>query len=254
MTIPWTCILLTLLWFLPQGKTHFSLAPPHLQYPGGLTPLSAFLAPIFMLHLVLVDHNTTSGCFELASDFFWPYFPSGGFEFCTVVFDISNDLKIEKYQSKHVIVAITNHTDNDHGDLFVRYEGKKQYVSAHVHSVLNVLLLPWHPLIHKCTHQQCNIISMLAKGSHRMMATISFNAICFQLGFAMHLLLAFAELVIIEQLPIHVVFPDMLGQSYKLGHHSDVFLLMPDGHDSLTVTKFSWTHSELCPWGQYLPV
>ncbi|KAG2068006.1 hypothetical protein BDR04DRAFT_1158380 [Suillus decipiens] len=69
----------------------------------------------------------------------------------------------------------------------------------------------------------------------------------------MHLLLAFAELVIIERLPIHTVFPDMLGQSYKLGCHTDVFLLMPDNSGSLAVTKFTSMHSELHSWGQYLP-
>jgi hypothetical protein len=122
-------------------------------------------------------------------------------------------------------------------------------------------------------HQQPDLVCKLAAGrhkvsllsslvsqrltwstSHRMTATIGFNAVRFQPSFATHLLLAFAELVVIERLPIRDVFPEMLGLSYKLGRHSDVFLLMPDGLGSLTVTRFSWTHSELRPWGQYLPV
>lgn len=87
-----------------------------------------------------------------------------------------------------------------------------------------------------------------------MTATVGFNAARFQPNFATHLLLAFAELVIIERLPILTAFPEMLGQSYKLGRHSDVFLLMPDNIGSLAVTKYSWTHSTLRPWGQYLPI
>lgn len=90
--------------------------------------------------------------------------------------------------------------------------------------------------------------------SHCMTATIGFNAVCFQLSFTMHLLLAFVELVVIEYLAIDLVFPNMLGQSYKLGCHSDMIFMMPDSHSSLTITKFSWTHCELHPWGQYLPL
>lgn len=133
-----------------------------------------------MLHLVLVDHDVTGGCFELASEFLRPYFPSGGFEFRSIAFDIGNASKIDEYRLQataiiqslmssnwaRVVVAITNHTDNEHGDPFIGYEGnKKSYVSARVHSVsgifltnivfahltpkvLDVLLSPWHPLIH----------------------------------------------------------------------------------------------------------
>ncbi|KAG1790600.1 uncharacterized protein HD556DRAFT_1310397 [Suillus plorans] len=240
-------------------------------------------APTLMLHLVLVDHDVTGGCFELASEFLRPYFPSGGFEFRSIVFDIGNASKIDEYRLQataiiqslmssnwaRVVVAITNHTDNEHGDPFIGYEGnKKSYVSARVHSVLDVLLSPWHPLIHgaaesylwlfSCGALINNVTSFSglqqAVIDHRITATIGFNAVRFQPSFATHLLLAFAELVIIECLPIHIVFPDMLGQSYKLGRHTDVFLLMPDNSGSLAVTKFAWTHSQLRPWGQYLPV
>ncbi|KAG1784400.1 uncharacterized protein HD556DRAFT_1315116 [Suillus plorans] len=240
-------------------------------------------APTLMLHLILVDHDVTGGCFELASKFLRPYFPSRGFEFWSIAFDISNASKIDKYRLQataivqllmssnwaRVIVAITNHTDNENGDPFIGYKGnKKLYISARVHSVLDVLLSPWHPLIHgaaesylwlfSCGTLINNVTSFSglqqAVIDHRITATIGFNAVRFQPSFATHLLLAFAELVIIECLPIHIVFPDMLGQSYKLGRHTDVFLLMPDNSGSLAVTKFAWTHSELRPWGQYLPV
>ncbi|KAG1721764.1 hypothetical protein EDD22DRAFT_854316 [Suillus occidentalis] len=240
-------------------------------------------APILMLHLVLIDHDTTGGSFKLASDFLRPYFPSGGLEFRTIFFDVGSDAKVEKYQEKadeaiqelmastwtRVVVAITNHTDNDTGDPFVGYEAKKKvYVGVQVHVVLDILLSPWHPIIHaadesylwlfSCGALINNITSFrrlqAAVINHRMTATIGFNAVRFQPSFAMHLLLAFAELVVIERLAIDLVFPDMLGQSYKLGCHSDVVFMMPDGRGSLTITKYSWTHSELRPWGQYLPL
>jgi hypothetical protein len=103
-----------------------------------------------MIHLVLVDHDTSGGCFELVSDFLRPYFPNGGFDFRTVSFNIGNDSRIAKYEEQasaivrtlldsnyaRVVVAITNHTDNDHGDPFIGYQGRtKTYVSARVHAV-----------------------------------------------------------------------------------------------------------------------
>ncbi|KAG2117528.1 hypothetical protein BD769DRAFT_1390856 [Suillus cothurnatus] len=239
-------------------------------------------APLLMIHLILVDHDTASSCFDLACDFLRPYFPTGGFEVCTIAFDIGNALKVESYQSKasaivqalksswmRIVIAITNHTDNDRGDPFVGYEGKKKvYVSAHIHSVLDILLSPWHRLIDGAEESYLWLFScgalinnptsfaclQQAVINHHMTATIAFNAVRFQPSFATHLLLAFAELVLIERLSIQLVFPDMVGQSYKLGRHTDVFLLMPVAPNSLTVTKYSWTDSQLRPWGQYLPV
>jgi hypothetical protein len=108
-----------------------------------------------MLHLVLIDHDMTGGCFELASKFLRPYFPTGGLYFCKLEFDIGDASKIQTYQRRasaliqelrsnwtRIVIAITNHTDNDRGDLFVGYEGQtKVYVSAHVHSVSHHSLL-----------------------------------------------------------------------------------------------------------------
>ncbi|KAG1863661.1 hypothetical protein F4604DRAFT_1929061 [Suillus subluteus] len=239
-------------------------------------------APILVVHLVLVDHDTAGGCVELASDFLRPYFPAGGFEFRTVTFDIGNSSKIAKYQAKastvvqelksnwtRVVVAMTNHTDNDDGDLFIGYEGKKKtYVSARAHTVLEILLSPWQSVIDGAEESYLWLFACgalinkpIAFGclqqaviNHHMTATIGFNAVRFQPSFATHLLLAFMELVIIKRLPIRVAFPEMVGQSYKLGRHSNVFLLVPVAPDSLAIKKYSWTHHELRPWGQYLPV
>lgn len=60
--------------------------------------------------------------------------------------------------------------------------------------------------------------------------------------------------MLVERLPIRTAFPDMLGQSCKLGRHSGVYLILRKDAASLEITKFLWTHSSLRPWGQYLPV
>src|SRR5258708_18146779 len=79
--------------------------------------------------------------------------------------------------------------------------------------------------------------------SHKFTSCVAFNALRFQPGFTSHLLLAFADIVLIEHFPIEQVFPQMLGQSYKLGRHTDVFLLTPDvASSSFKVVKYSWAH------------
>ncbi|KAG1868952.1 hypothetical protein DFJ58DRAFT_723359 [Suillus subalutaceus] len=45
-----------------------------------------------------------------------------------------------------VMMAITNHTDNDTGDPFAGYVNGK-YISALVDNFLEIILDPWKPLI-----------------------------------------------------------------------------------------------------------
>jgi ribosomal protein S27E len=91
--------------------------------------------------------------------------------------------------------------------------------------------------------------------SHKFTSCVAFNALRFQPSFTSHLLLAFADIVLIKRFPIEQAFPQMLGQSYKLGHHTDVFLLTTDvERDSLKVVKYSWAHIDHHPWGNFLPI
>lgn len=238
-----------------------------------------------MIHLILVDHDTSGSCFKLVSDFLQPYFPNSGFDFCTILFNIINNLRIEKYKEQAsaiirmlldsdyvcVIVAITNHTDNDYGDPFIGYQGRtktcfcacscskwilwlmyclltipyrflrfschldtswftgqENYTCGSFHVVC--LSTTWPCLLAAGCHKVSLLLSLVSQRltlltSHRITATISFNAVQFQPSFAMYLLLAFAELIVIEWLPIYDVFPQMLDLFYKLGCHSDVFLM-----------------------------
>lgn len=106
-------------------------------------------ASVVFVHLKLVDCDTTGSPFLLAHNFYRPYFPQGGIEFCEVEFDVATGAKSAIYQrtaAKHirellnqrswarVVVGITNHTDNETGDPFAGYlEGK--YISGEVQDV-----------------------------------------------------------------------------------------------------------------------
>ncbi|KIK31660.1 hypothetical protein CY34DRAFT_52227, partial [Suillus luteus UH-Slu-Lm8-n1] len=206
-----------------------------------------------------------------------PYFPRGGIAFQEIQFDIGTDSKIDKYESMvgkfvscltaerrwtRIVFGISNHTDNNNGDPFIGYPARKKTY------FLDVILTPWQSLIGLTAE---SYLWMLSCGSlinnaesfsylqlsvlrHHISATVCFNAVRFQPATAAHLLLAFTELVLVERLPIRTAFPDMLGQSCKLGRHSGVYLILRKDATSLEITKFLWTHSSLRPWGQYLPV
>lgn len=134
-------------------------------YRGGLPLLDTFLpilaslevskqaqissSPVLFVHLTLIDHDTTGGPFELAYRFYEPYFPAGGIEYREVTFDVATVPKATDYQRQvkalvedlgeqrywsRVVVALTNHTDNDTGDPFAGYVNGK-YISAPVDNV-----------------------------------------------------------------------------------------------------------------------
>src|SRR5205807_1888105 len=102
-------------------------------------------ASVLFLHLVVIGYDATGGPFHLVRQFLAPYFPFGGFEYHEVHFDVGNESKVEKYQASankllksllakgtwtRVVIAMTNHTNNDLGDLYLGYEGKtKEYVA-----------------------------------------------------------------------------------------------------------------------------
>ncbi|KAG2120157.1 hypothetical protein DEU56DRAFT_760917 [Suillus clintonianus] len=230
--------------------------------------------PVVLIHLTLVDFETSGGPFDLMYRFLSPYFPRGGIAFHELVFDVGSKVKSDVYQVKvgelvrslmaqrnwpRIVFAISNHTDDDLGDPFLGYERKKKlYVSGRVDGFLDIILTPWQPLIRAAKDSylwflSCGALvnneesfSSLQKAvlHHHITATICFNAIRFQPNFAAPLLLSFAELVLTECLPIREVFPDMLMQSYKLGRHTDIRMDalqgMPLGPPSSTPMPSVW--------------
>ncbi|KAG1850129.1 hypothetical protein F4604DRAFT_1687212 [Suillus subluteus] len=179
-----------------------------------------------------------------------------------VMFDVGTVSKVKTYQVsvndlvhtlstnnwKHVVFGISNHTNNMHGDLFVGYD-KNKYVATQVDNFLAIILVSWQVLIDHVAESflwffSCGALVNNAESfsklrvsvtHHGLSAAVTFNAVWFQPNFAAHLLLAFSDLVLIQCLSMCDTFPDMLGQSYMLSHHSDVFLL-------------------LCPLGDFLPL
>ncbi|KAG1819878.1 hypothetical protein EV424DRAFT_1616755 [Suillus variegatus] len=213
-------------------------------------------APVIFIHLILVDFDISASPFSLAHLFLQPYFTSGGIEYREIAYNIVSDasgyrkticqiikdLK-NSFAWERVVVGISTHTDNDSGDPFARYslDGEKHYAGAPTEDFLEGILSPWQFLLDHAdeTYLWLLCCSAIVNNSdsfaglqravvhHKLSATVAFNAARFQPSFASHLLLAFTEQVLVECCPIGLAFGDMLAQAYKLGRHTDVFLLTP---------------------------
>ncbi|KAG1840441.1 hypothetical protein F4604DRAFT_1690778 [Suillus subluteus] len=234
---------------------------------------------LLFIHLTLVDYDTAGGSFKLAHQFLMPYFPNASMEYHKVTFDVGTVSKVNKYREsmdalvgklsntpwKRIVFGISNHTDNESGDPFVGYD-RKSYAATPVNNFLDIILGPWRVLIDQTPKSFLWLFSCgalvnnpqsfsklrVSVAHHGVSAAIAFNAVRFQPSFSAHLLLAFCELVLIQRLSIQQAFPDMLGQSYKLGRDLDIFLLSKHDHKSIDVFKYCWTHTQLRPWGNFL--
>ncbi|KAF9241130.1 hypothetical protein BU15DRAFT_61086 [Melanogaster broomeanus] len=170
-----------------------------------------------------------------------------------------------------ILFAISNHTDNDRGDLFLG-EHRKKDISSTVDEVLNTLLGPFG------TATNGALLYLLACGSMTRKPE-SFDALCNAIGrFAFSTSIAFdaerlqplvawpflmllTEAIVIEGHNATDAVPHALGNSHRLGKHSAVYLMtlaasLPTetSTDALVdVTKYVWSHQDYRPWGQPLP-
>lgn len=135
---------------------------------------------------------------------------------------------------------------------------------------MDVLLQPWHDVI-ACVKNStlffmgCGAIVNKPEAfrdlrssilSHTISSAVAFAAHHFQPTFTCHLVTACAELAVIERFPLREAFPEILGQSYRLGMHTDIILMTRDednGAQALQCTRYSWAHATARPWGFTLP-
>ncbi|KAG1887756.1 hypothetical protein F4604DRAFT_1674924 [Suillus subluteus] len=188
---------------------------------------------VLFIHLNLIDNDTTGGPFKLSHNFLLPYFPDGGIVFREVIFDVGSDSKIVKFHSmvnklvlkllafpggwKRIIFGVSDHTDNDSGDPFVGYKGKKKtYIATPVNTFLDIVLGPFKDLIN------------LAVESYLWL---------FCCGAIVNNSESFENL-----------------KTSVLQHQLSASVAFNANSDSLNVIKFAWTHAVFRPWGQYLPV
>ncbi|KIJ65669.1 hypothetical protein HYDPIDRAFT_27659 [Hydnomerulius pinastri MD-312] len=200
------------------------------------------------------------GPVEMLRQFLIPYYPGGGFKFMDIEFDMGTTVKQKEYATKalhlaatieqeyrNVLVVITDHTDQDSGDLFIG-ETRGKPIAGEVYEFMTCLLSPFERAIRGGT------LVMLACGSivrqtasfealqdavvrFGFSASIAFDAEHLQLAVTSSFLLNIIEATLIEGHDIRAAFPEALGYSYRLGMHSNVLLLTCDQDSPRIVTK-----------------
>ncbi|KAJ8597852.1 hypothetical protein M405DRAFT_211 [Rhizopogon salebrosus TDB-379] len=240
-------------------------------------------APVLIIHFQLVNSAATGNPMDIMHSCLTPYFPRGGLRMLNVVFDLGTLHKIKDYSALYtklandiikenyqiVCIAITTHTDDERGDPFLGCN-RGSSVAASVPDFFDRLLSPWRDVI-RCAQDAtlfllcCGAIVNRPEAfrdlrasvdTHGLSYVVAFTALHFQPSFLCHFLTAYAELIIIERFTIREAFPEILGQSYRIGMHTDVILLTTSRVNSsatLRCTRYTWAHATARPWGFNLP-
>ncbi|KIK14297.1 hypothetical protein PISMIDRAFT_117281, partial [Pisolithus microcarpus 441] len=249
-------------------------------------PMELSVRSLLLSHPTLVIHLhlrsiPAGGPMDMVAEILKPYFPDGGFHFIDLPFDIGTKAKLNMYKRqvsclvtklhsvtfKNVMVALTDHSDNSRGDLFIGKTTRKEDQACVLSECLDILLSPFGDILHG------GLFVLLACGSvirnkasftslqdaiirHRFSSTIAFDAERLQVVLTSNLILGVVERTFIEGYPVQMAMPEALGESSRLGYHSSVYLLTLACTNTtleLTVTKYTWSHRDIRPWGNSLP-
>ncbi|KAG1892059.1 hypothetical protein F4604DRAFT_1912790 [Suillus subluteus] len=220
--------------------------------------------PIVLIHFILVGDGDDTICTPVAliSKFLGTFYPNGGFTYVEITFDVTSHDKIDAYNLLQVdrvvqimqhlgstgrmVAFFSNHSEQDYGWLYGGQAPKEdgsglEYVAMEVSHVLTTVFSPY---------------SMVLKNAHVIFlvcgSVVAHHNTYAQLIF----FLAFAELVLVEQLCVRVTFPELLALSGRLGLHTKVILMTPDTaspHHQLECTTFARAHTQTQPWGVDVP-
>ncbi|KAG1832272.1 hypothetical protein F4604DRAFT_1946217 [Suillus subluteus] len=246
--------------------------------------------PIILIHFILAGDGDDTICtpVTLISKFLGTFYPNGGFTYVEITFDVTSHDKIDAYNllqvdrvaqimqhlgsTGRVVAFFSNHSEQDCGWLYGGQAPKEdgsglEYVAMEVSHVLTTVFSPYsmvlknaHVIFLVCgsvvAHHNTYAQLMSAVLHFDFASAIAFTASRFQLLVASSFFLAFAELVLVEQLCVRVTFPELLALSGRLGLHTKVILMTPDTaspHHQLECTTFARAHTQTQPWGVDVP-
>ncbi|KAG1807567.1 hypothetical protein EV424DRAFT_1543857 [Suillus variegatus] len=244
--------------------------------------------PIAFIHFILGGEDPICTLVSIICKFLETFYPNGGFTYVEVTFNVASHERISEYELSQVdrVVHITqhlghngrvvaffsDHSEQDCGWLYAGQAPKEngsglEYVAMTVSHVLTTVLSAYSTVL-KNTHivfLVCGSVVAHSKPYDQLMSAvlhfkfasaIVFTAKRFQPLVASNFFLAFAELVLVEQLCVRKTFPELLSLSGRLGLHTKVILMTPDPtspHRQLECTTFARAHTQTQPWGMEVP-
>ncbi|KAF8835830.1 hypothetical protein BDN67DRAFT_1015181 [Paxillus ammoniavirescens] len=236
--------------------------------------------PTCVVHLRLAQISS-GGPVNMLTEYLRPYFPYGAFYEINLEFDIATKAKMKLYLTfaveaaasleqaglKNAIFAITNHSEDDTGDLFLgMFKGTN--IANDVGEVLDVLLGPFQALtsgalllLFACgsvvTMEKPFCMLQEAVKCYGFGSTIAFDTTHLHPPVTAHFVLSLIERTFVQHYPVHMAVEAALGVSGQLGLHSNVLLMMletTDDGQSVLVVKYSWAHGNIRPWDNTLPI
>ncbi|KAG1864357.1 hypothetical protein F4604DRAFT_1928800 [Suillus subluteus] len=259
--------------------------PHFLQLNGNFETASCTLlasTPIAIIHFIIGANDEVITPVPLLSHYLQHFYPNGGYTYLEIVFDVATHQKIDVYTRmqqarvtelrRHlgragcIFAFFSDHSEQDSGWLFAgKVNGK--YIAMSVSQVLSTVFSPYVSLLKAANmvflvcgsivaYEDVFVELKQAILDLEVASAIIFPVTRFQPLVATNFLLAMAELVIVEQLDLHKVFPALLSLSNRLGQHSKVILMTKDDaitRPQLSVTTFARAHTQTQPWGIEVP-
>ncbi|KAH0826483.1 hypothetical protein J3R83DRAFT_5486 [Lanmaoa asiatica] len=165
----------------------------------------------------------------------------------------------------NVLFTLLSHSDDDRGDLMIGISRQKKLeVASTVMEVMGALLTPFERItagsmfiMFACgaiVNKDASFKEFYDAIKHfRFASAIAFDAVRLHQTACWPFVVFLAEALFIEEHDLEVAVPCALGHTNKLGLHSGVYVLTRVA-DSLTITKYFWSHRDFRPWGHVLPV
>ncbi|KAG2109051.1 uncharacterized protein F5147DRAFT_773393 [Suillus discolor] len=269
---------------LPDRGGH-PVLPHFLRLNGKFEAASCTLLasmPVAIIHFIISATDEVITPVPLLSHYLEHFFPNGGYTYLEVVFDVATHKKIDAYTQTQqarvtqlmqhlgragcIFAFFSNHSEQDSGWLFAgKVNGR--YIAMSITQVLSTVFRPYLPLLKATnmvllvcasivTHEDAFVELKQAVLDIKVASAIIFPAKRFQPLVATNFLLALAELVIIEQLDLHKVFPSLLSLSNRLGLHSKIISMTRDNaahFPRLFVTTYARAHPQTQLWGIEVP-
>ncbi|KAG9309034.1 hypothetical protein JVU11DRAFT_11030 [Chiua virens] len=222
------------------------------------------------LHLAMLNVSTVSQLIELALR---EYFPHGGLDCLVLPFDVGADTALERWPAQvaqhlesltpsyeRTVVLVVNHTDADTGDFFLGTDENGIKQAAEVDQFAKYVLGPFANYLKGSTvyFVSCGSVVNKPKSFQKLCVAVQSFDVCHALAFdAPHLqALTTAELlmrltrgIVVHGYDFVKCLEENLQEVSELGRHSAVLHF----HQG-TVTRYTWAHKNIQPWGQRNPV
>ncbi|KAH0827762.1 hypothetical protein J3R83DRAFT_3373 [Lanmaoa asiatica] len=223
---------------------------------------------LFDLYIVNIDIKVHVAMIYAALQ---DFFPMGGFHLISIPFNIGTDdsvvgwptvmshrLKTLSLFYQQVIFVVTNHTDEDTGEMFLGADETGKGHAAEVDKFFDVLWAPFKDFLNSAIVYFASCSSLVSNKDSltklkasiegfKVKHALAFDAPHLQATLMAELLAQLTKCTILHGLDFTKVLKDTLPDMSELGHHSSIIHFVNG-----KVIQYVWAHKTIQPWGQHI--